>query len=86
MSNLFVLIVTGNSYQTPENSDSEILKEPFSPTATPPKVYNISPSDFCILRGGAIEFKASYTSVPPGKVKWCKNKMEVTTGKFCFSV
>lgn len=64
---------------TPENTE-DALEEPFSPTATPPKIYNISPSDFCIKRGETIEFKASYTSVPPGTVTWCKNKQEIMSG------
>lgn len=58
----------------------EMLEEPFSPTATPPKIYNICPAKFCILRGGTIEFKASYTSVPTGTVTWCQGKQELTSG------
>ena len=65
---------------TPENVD-EAIEEPFSPTATPPKIYNISPSEFCIKRGETIEFKASYTSVPSGTVSWSKNKQEIKSGK-----
>ncbi|KAL4216907.1 hypothetical protein ACF0H5_023367 [Mactra antiquata] len=67
---------------TPENIDDSV-EEPFSPTATPPKIYNISPSEFCILRGGSIEFKASYTSVPQGTVTWCKNKQEIQSDDRC---
>lgn len=65
---------------TPENVE-DTIEEPFSPTATPPKIYNISPSEFCIKRGETIEFKASYTSVPPGTVTWSKNKQEIASGR-----
>lgn len=62
---------------TPEN---DIIEEPFSPTATPPKIYNISPSEFCILRGGKIEFTASFTSVPPGTITWSRGKHVLQSG------
>ncbi|XP_052235177.1 myosin light chain kinase, smooth muscle-like isoform X3 [Dreissena polymorpha] len=69
-------IVVLDRPDSPVNLEDE-NDEPFSPTATPPKIYNICPAEFCIKRGGTIEFKASYTSVPPGTVMWYKNKEEL---------
>lgn len=70
---------------SPENVD-DTIEEPFSPTATRPKIYNISPSEFCIKRGETIEFKASYTSVPQGTVTWSKNKHNICSGELILNM
>lgn len=64
--------------ETEESSDvSE--DEIFSPTVSPPKIYDISPEKFCIIRGRPIEFRASFSAVPQGTVKWLLNKEEIVS-------
>ena len=64
--------------ETEESSDiSE--DEIFSPTVSPPKIYDISPAKFCIVRGCPIEFRASFSAVPQGAVKWLLNKEEIVS-------
>ena len=65
-------------HETEEDSD-ESEEEIFSPTVSPPKIYDISPSKFCIVRGRPIEFRASFSAVPQGTVKWMLNKEEIVS-------
>ena len=67
--------VERESEESSEISEDEI----FSPTVSPPKIYDISPERFCIVRGCPIEFRASFSAVPQGTVKWLLNKEEIVS-------
>ena len=84
ITNLLNLIIFSECPSPVNVSDSETEtdeeeEEFFSPTVSPPKIYDISPAKFCITRGQPIEFRASFSAVPQGTVKWLLNKQEIFT-------
>ncbi|KAL3854884.1 hypothetical protein ACJMK2_014120 [Sinanodonta woodiana] len=59
------------------NSQAEETDEDILPTPSPPKIYDISPAKFSILRGGSIEIRTSFSAVPAAEVTWYKNKSQL---------
>lgn len=69
---LFVQEVNSQTEQTDEDLPSDLL-----PALSPPKIYDISPAKFSILRGGSIEIRISFSAVPAAEVAWYKNKSQL---------
>lgn len=59
------------------NSQAEQTDEDILPAPSPPKIYDISPAKFSILRGGSLEIRTSFSAVPAAEVTWYKNKSQI---------